>query len=207
MLRERSFPAIGFYTQGCGGELVAARGQANSIGLSWVSLGLLGSSPPYTSWRSLDRSPARTRATLLAPYFLKVYRYRRRRNHRRDDQMAVWRVLPGLRGRIGQAAPGVLQQRVVDDQNVLLGDDLAGAVRGEEGVVALPYPPPPRLDRLPVLRAERGVDGPLAQAWLQRAQQALVQLWFAVDVDGEAVEECAVDDWLSSSAGLLASVV
>src|SRR5260370_3671631 len=59
---------------------------------------------------------------------------------------------------------GVLQQLVVDDLDALLSDDLAGAVGGEEGVVALPYPPPARLDRLPVLRAERWVDGPLAQA-------------------------------------------
>jgi hypothetical protein len=55
--------------------------------------------------------------------------------------LAVDGGLPQLRGRIGQVAPGVLQQLVVDDLDALLSDDLAGAVGGEEGVVALPYPP------------------------------------------------------------------
>jgi hypothetical protein len=50
----------------------------------------------------------------------------------------------------------MLQQAAFDDLDVFLSYDLAGAVRSEEGVIALPNLPPGRLDRLLVRCAEEG---------------------------------------------------
>src|SRR6266516_7739024 len=74
-------------------------------------------------------------------------------------------------------------------------------------MVALPYPPASRLDRLPFFGAVRWMDGPFGEARREVVEHSLVGCRLVVEADGEAVQEGVVDDRFAVCACLTTTVV